>query len=107
MAGTGGLDWESAVHPLYGLAVYFYLFVFYILFNIFVIHNTISSLFVQNLIELNNDSESRIIEHRIREREKFLKKLLPIFKSFDSNEDCVVTYDEFCSRLEDPRMRKF
>jgi len=108
MAGTGGEDWAYIGEPLYFLGwPYFLLFVFYIVSFLFVVVNTITGLFVEATLKHSNNDDSMVIQQELDKRHKYVERLRAAFYKLDTDEDGLVSIDEFTEALASKQMQAF
>jgi len=108
MASTGGCDWEPIAMPLWHAGVSYYIaFLFYVGFFLFVIMNTITSLFVDSLARTADKDDVQMIQDQLSRKEELAKKITAMFQEMAPDESGAVTYQEFHKCLADRRIQAF
>jgi len=108
MVSTGGKDWSIVGEPLREVGGIFYaLFLLYIAFFLFVVVNTLTSLFVELTIANADHDQQMAIQLELERKDVYVAKLQSLYDEIDQNGDGEITYDEFCKHLDDPLMRAF
>lgn len=105
--GTGGIDWLEPFNVLDHSSLYQGVFVFYVIFFVFVIHNTVTSLFVEGLLDKQANDEQLIMQERIEKKADYVKKIESLFDVLDNDGNGLVSYQELLASLDDPRMILF
>jgi len=108
LVSTSGEDWAIVAKPLWEVGGLFYLpFMIYIAFFLFVVVNTLTSLFVELTIA-NSDQDTQLaVQMELEKKDLYLKRLQAFFDTIDNNQDGSITYEEFCTHLNDPEVRAF
>merc|ERR1719336_879062 len=76
MATTSGTDWEVVAQPLHHVGSHFYVFfLLYIAFFLFVIMNTLTSLFVEATIINSDRDHQQLIQMEMERKEEYVGKL--------------------------------
>merc|ERR1719336_3617742 len=108
MATTAGTDWEIVSQPLHHVGGHFYaFFLLYIAFFLFVIMNTLTSLFVETTILHADRDQAQIIQQELERKEEYVAKLKAFFHELDDDQSGHVKYEAFRQRANDPRMHAF
>lgn len=108
MSSTGGTDWEPVAMPLYHAGtVYYFAFLFYIAFFLFVIMNTVTSLFVDSIARAANKDDAQLIQDQLSSKDEFVEKIRALYAEMDTDASGEVTFDTFRKCLSDPRVLAF
>jgi len=107
-ASTGGLDWNEMASPLWQAGGHWYaIFLLYIGFFLFVVMNTLTSLFIDISVQTAAKDERAILAEHIKQKEEYMIKLAAVFDVMDGDGSGAVTYDELSKHLRNPRLRSF
>jgi len=108
VAAMGGVDWQETGLSLLAAGWVFYgLFLFYVFFFNFVISNTISSIFLEAVMNLADSDHQLVVQMQMEKKEDYVHSLQNFFDEIDVDEDGEVTYDEFCKHMESPLLLAF
>merc|ERR1711939_463100 len=86
---------------------YYVIFCFYIGVFLFVVMNSLTSLFVDSVMCYAENNEGERMRDRIRKKHRFMTKLSSLFKEMDVDGSGQVSLSEFSNHLADPRMEAF
>lgn len=108
MASTAGIDWAEAAEPLMqvGLLVYV-IFLLYVAVFFFSVTNAISALFVESMMRRAERDHVLTISRELEKKDHHVEKLTGLFQDCDSDQDGVISYDDFVACLNDPRLHAF
>mmetsp|Transcript_59785 Transcript_59785/g.166901 ORF Transcript_59785/g.166901 Transcript_59785/m.166901 type:complete len:527 (-) Transcript_59785:92-1672(-) len=108
-ASSGGVNWGGVARPLrhFGGGVFYWIFCFYILFFMFVILNTITSLFVEACLDNASRDTQAVIQSQMERKAKYAATLEVLFREMDADHDENVTMEEFRACLQNPHMVAF
>jgi len=87
--------------------LFYFLFMIYIAFFLFVVINTLTSLFVELTIAQSEQDTQMAIQLELDKKDMYIKRLQAFYDKMDYNQDGFITYDEFCTHLNDPEVRAF
>lgn len=108
MSTTGGADWGEMAEPLRLVGIGFYgLFCGYVAFFIFVLANTITSIFVESVASYAKNDAKEIIQEQLDERQELMQTLTAIFRKVDNDVSGDVSFREFETAMGDKRMTAF
>jgi len=108
MAGTGGLDWDTAAKPLLEVGKFFYgLFLLYIIFFTFVVVNTLMSLFVAATMAHSGQDKVLHVQEEMNKKQEHLDRCAELFEELDGNGDGTINAEEFNEGLTLPLMADF
>merc|ERR1719367_1319442 len=108
MASTGGEDWAAMGEPLWEAGWVFYgLFLFYTGFFMFVIMNTLMSLFVEATMSNAERDQLMIIQTEMEKKDTYIKRLQVFFTDMDENSDGLISLDEFVRHMDHPEVIAF
>jgi len=108
MASTGGDGWRSMANALIPVGYPFYiLFLLYISFFLFVVMNTLTSLFIENTIQNAEKDKSMVIRDTIQQKKDYMKRAVELFQSLDQDGSGVITEEEFEMHATDAEMVAF
>jgi len=106
MASTSGDSWRTIAQPLSHIGVPFYLlFLFYIAFFIFVVTNTLTSLFLEATIANAEKDQEMVVHEELKKKGQFIRKLQQFFNTMDNDGSGVISEAEF--NMEDPELIAF
>jgi len=108
MASTGGDSWRYMADILYevGITTYF-MFLAYIAFFLFVVMNTLTSLFIEAYMESAGRDDRFAIQQQLAKRKTFIQKFKAIYKQLDTENSGSLTWDQFKTILHDQEVRAF
>merc|ERR1712203_1019215 len=105
LSSTGGSDWADIALPLREAGAHYYIiFVFYIGFFMFVVMNTLTSLFVDATLQYSQKDEDDLIYEQLHQKEEYMHKITGLFvkirgDSWQAGDE--ITYEEFGKHLHD------
>jgi hypothetical protein len=83
-AASQGIDWDSALRPLYRLDAFFPLaFIVYIIVTLYGVMNVVTSVFVDSAIMSSQHYKDLIILEKLHAREVAVKHMKEVFKQID------------------------
>lgn len=107
-ACTGGIDWVEVAHPLHAAGwAYYFLFVVYIGFFMFIIANTLTSIFFQATVEHSDTDTELMIQREMECVDNYIQLLQVFFDEIDSDGSGEITFEEFREHLGNPKLRAF
>lgn len=107
-ASTGGADWSDIAEPMLSVGWQYYaIFMIYISFFIFVIMNSLTSIFVDSIMALADSETQDIIRDQMERKQEYMNKIVSLFKSMDADGSGEVSYEEFQANLRDPNLAAF
>jgi len=102
---TGGEDWMHVAESLKAVGTsYHFLFLLYIAFFLFVIVNTLTSLFVGTAMKNAERDQDSIIAEEMRRKGEYIRKIKSIFQSIAKEDQKTLTKDDFDMVLQDRSM---
>lgn len=108
MSSTGGIDWKDAADSVKPMGAFYYLvFLLYMTFFIFVIMNTLTSLFVSTSIRSAERDQQNIIAEEMRKKHDHIQKIKTLFKNLATHNQVKLTQPDFEIVLQDPEMMAF
>merc|ERR1719329_671326 len=108
MATTGGQDWEVLANPLWEVdPVYYCLFLTFVGFFLFVIANSLTSLFVDSAIQYAERDHHQVIQAQLARKKEYADRIVELYKRMDVDHDGEISEAEFHSHLDDPKMIAF
>lgn len=108
MASTSGDSWRILAEPLQEVGPITYaIFVVYLSFFVFVISNTLTSLFVENGIEFAQSDENAVIQEEMEKKGQHIRRFRRFFELIDTDRSGDITYEEFCANLSSPSLQAF
>jgi hypothetical protein len=104
----GGEDWDVHSEFLYEMGLLYYAaYLLYVFLFVFVISNTISSIFLEALLNYADSDHGEIVQLNMEKKKEYMDKLQIIFDEVDANGDGELTYEEFCEVIDTPHMCAF
>lgn len=95
-ATTGGEDWAVLADPLWAVGSWMYcLFVAYVAFFLFIITNTLTSIFVDSVSMNAQADDNMLIDMELEKKEQYISKLQSFFNEIDLDRDGFISYQEF------------
>eukprot|EP00930_Biecheleria_cincta_P039492 TRINITY_DN27147_c0_g1_i1.p1 TRINITY_DN27147_c0_g1~~TRINITY_DN27147_c0_g1_i1.p1 ORF type:complete len:646 (+),score=118.97 TRINITY_DN27147_c0_g1_i1:34-1938(+) len=102
---TGGNDWDvfyCSLKPLDG--VYRLIYLVYITFVLFALANVITGVFVENAKASGKKDREIVIQEEMAVKRRYVNDMRTIFEEMDFDSTGRITWEEFQSTLEDPRV---
>lgn len=107
-ASTAGYDWEVLARPLLKAGnMYYAIFCFYIGFFLFIVMNSVTSLFLDNVMTNAQTNEDQIMQDQLARKKQYMSKVVKIFSLVDEDGSGAITYDEFLTHKRDPMLVAF
>lgn len=108
-ATTGGMDWLEAAEPLHDAGfIFYYLFILYIAFFMFVILNTVTSLFVEQIMECAQNDQEAMVQKELETTRQCIKELKSLFQTINGDEEGgTISFAEFCQHADHPQLIAF
>lgn len=107
-ATTGGNDWGDISDCLWHAgSIYYIIFCFYIGVFLFVIMNSLTSLFVDSVMQYAESDEHEMIQDKLMRKAEYMSKLVSLFRELDKSGQGEITLEDFREHLEDPRIEAF
>jgi len=108
MSSVGGESWRYVAKPLWNVGmVYYLMFLVYIAFFMFVIVNTLTSLFIETMIENASQDHAMVVHHELAKKAKYVEQLEEIFSNMDADGSGTLGYEEVCECFADPSVMAF
>jgi len=108
MASTSGDSWKTIAQPLAHIGSSMYLlFLIYIAFFIFVVTNTLTSLFLEATIANAEKDHEMVVHEELKKKGEFIRKLQLFFNTMDNDGSGVISEAEFSQHMEDPELIAF
>merc|ERR1719329_1508884 len=108
MAGTGGADWGDLASPLWTLGIHYYcIFCFYIAFFIFVLMNSVTSIFVDSVTQYSDKDQHQIIQDQLRNKREYMGKIAALYEALDTDCSGDLSLEEFSAGMNNPEMLAF
>jgi len=108
MASTNGDSWkdmaETLILPGY---VFYILFLLYIAFFLFVVMNTLTSLFIEATIQNAEKDKHMMIREELERKSDYMKRAIELFKHMDQDGSGDISQQEFRTYANDPHMLAF
>jgi hypothetical protein len=106
--GTGGSNWREVAEPLRSIGlVYYYLFLVYIAFFMFVIVNTLTSLFIETTLQNAEKDRQVMVQMAIAHRKAYIENVSDLFRTIDVDRSGELTFAEVLEKTQDPKMVGF
>merc|ERR1712007_50074 len=108
-ASSGGVNWGEVVRPFLrsGDVPTYSVFCFYMVFFMFVIMNTVTSLFVESCLDHANKDTQAVIQAQLERKAQYVNTLRALFSEMDTDGDSFVSLQEFQCCLENPHLLAF
>jgi len=108
-ASSGGVNWGEVVRPFLrsGDVLTYSVFCFYMVFFMFVIMNTVTSLFVESCLDHANKDTQAVIQAQLERKAQYVNTLRALFSEMDTDGDSFVSLQEFQCCLENPHLLAF
>eukprot|EP00747_Dinoflagellata_sp_TGD_P103840 gnl/TRDRNA2_/TRDRNA2_169097_c0_seq1.p1 gnl/TRDRNA2_/TRDRNA2_169097_c0~~gnl/TRDRNA2_/TRDRNA2_169097_c0_seq1.p1 ORF type:complete len:301 (+),score=61.88 gnl/TRDRNA2_/TRDRNA2_169097_c0_seq1:3-905(+) len=107
-ASTGGESWRYLAEPLRSVGSHaHFLFLVYIAFFMFVIMNTLTSLFVEAALENSDHDHAKQIREEISKKKKYMSDLRKLYHLVDADGDGELTLREFQKGCTDAELEAF
>eukprot|EP00927_Polykrikos_kofoidii_P057797 TRINITY_DN5198_c0_g1_i2.p1 TRINITY_DN5198_c0_g1~~TRINITY_DN5198_c0_g1_i2.p1 ORF type:complete len:576 (+),score=75.51 TRINITY_DN5198_c0_g1_i2:101-1828(+) len=108
MAVTGGVDWAELISPLEVAGVHYHIFfILYVGLFLFVVSNSITSLFLDSALQYAEKDHHQVIQDQLRRKREYMNKVMTIYAEMDADGSGDVTYEEFCTHMSHPHMMAF
>eukprot|EP00927_Polykrikos_kofoidii_P084828 TRINITY_DN904_c0_g2_i3.p1 TRINITY_DN904_c0_g2~~TRINITY_DN904_c0_g2_i3.p1 ORF type:complete len:611 (-),score=82.62 TRINITY_DN904_c0_g2_i3:74-1906(-) len=106
--GTSGDSWRIVAEPLRSVGMmYYYLFLVYIAFFMFVIVNTLTSLFIENTIQNADKDRQVMVQVAMAQRTAYMANIADLFRCIDADGSGELTFAEMLEKTQDPKMVGF
>eukprot|EP00747_Dinoflagellata_sp_TGD_P103841 gnl/TRDRNA2_/TRDRNA2_169097_c0_seq2.p1 gnl/TRDRNA2_/TRDRNA2_169097_c0~~gnl/TRDRNA2_/TRDRNA2_169097_c0_seq2.p1 ORF type:complete len:307 (+),score=56.84 gnl/TRDRNA2_/TRDRNA2_169097_c0_seq2:3-923(+) len=107
-ASTSGESWRYLAEPLRGVGGHaHFLFLVYIAFFMFVITNTLTSLFVEAALDNSEHDHAKQIREEMNKKQKYIDDLKKLYHLVDDDGDGELTLDEFQAGCGDAELEAF
>eukprot|EP00928_Gymnodinium_smaydae_P028713 TRINITY_DN21836_c0_g1_i2.p1 TRINITY_DN21836_c0_g1~~TRINITY_DN21836_c0_g1_i2.p1 ORF type:complete len:576 (-),score=76.11 TRINITY_DN21836_c0_g1_i2:279-2006(-) len=107
-ASTGGTDWLDRAEFLRAAGtLYYFIFCFYIGFFLFVLMNTLTSLFVDSAIAYSQMDDEAVINEKLAKKDEYMMKVASFFTMINTDGGDDITFDEFMENFENPVLSAF
>eukprot|EP00927_Polykrikos_kofoidii_P085978 TRINITY_DN9495_c0_g1_i3.p1 TRINITY_DN9495_c0_g1~~TRINITY_DN9495_c0_g1_i3.p1 ORF type:complete len:670 (-),score=92.93 TRINITY_DN9495_c0_g1_i3:156-2096(-) len=108
MSVTGGISWEEVILPLRLAGSHYYMiFVTFIGLFLFVISNSITSLFLDSAMQYADKDHHQVIQEQLARKREYMNKVISIFAHLDVDGSGEVTYEQFEKHMSHPHMMAF
>lgn len=105
---TGGYDWTDVSKPLKEINTWYEVFFqFYVIFVMLGVLNVIAGLFVNVATTATSLEQDMIVDEQIKQEHKFIKKLVDLLTSGDSDGDGMLALSELQEYLTDERVKAY
>mmetsp|Transcript_38870 Transcript_38870/g.67563 ORF Transcript_38870/g.67563 Transcript_38870/m.67563 type:complete len:233 (-) Transcript_38870:52-750(-) len=108
IASTGGMDWIEVAETLepVGMA-YYMLFLLYIAFFLFVVMNTLTSLFVETAMKNAEQDQHMVIQDEMKRKNEYISKIRTLYQKIAKGTRSELTKVDFDKVLQDSEMLAF
>jgi len=108
MASTNGHGWRDMAEALIPVGYPFYvLFLLYIAFFMFVVMNTLTSLFIEATMQNAEKDQSTVIRHELQRTSDYIKRAVTLFQKMDADLSGDISEEEFRKHATCPEMMAF
>jgi len=108
MASTGGESWKNVADALLPAGLFFYmLFLLYIAFFMFVVVNTVTSLFIEATMKNADKDWGMVVRDEMQRKNEYVNKAEKLFQLMDRDGSGDVTEEEFEQYAANPQMEAF
>lgn len=105
LAGTGGDSWRYMAEPLLTVSPLVYGgFLIYIVFFLFVIANTLTSLFIDSYIDSSAKDDTMLIQAQKDKRREIIERAVKISREVDKDESGIIDASEFDAVCNNPEL---
>jgi len=102
MASTNGDSWKTMASALIPMGYHYYLlFLLYVAFFVFVVMNTLTSLFLEVVIQNADKDTNTLIREELQRKGDYVTKAAELFRKIDKDGSGDVTEEEFRRYLKD------
>jgi len=105
---TGGVDWKDvgdSVQEQGGIPFAFLLF--YVAFFMFVVVNSVTSIFIEATVQNAQRDQQTFINDEIKKKRQYVDSVSTLFKSIDRTGQGEISWEEFYEALHKPPMLAF
>jgi len=107
-ASTNGEGWKDMANALIPMGyMYYVLFLLYIAFFLFVVMNTLTSLFIEATIQNAERDKHVVIRHEIQRKSDYKRRAAELFLHIDHDASGDISEEEFHKHAADPEMVAF
>lgn len=108
MAGTSGDSWRVLADPLRRSdPIAYVVFLVYLAFFIFVITNTLTSLYVESSHQCALHDEHAMVQEELEKKESHIQNLRFFFNALDTDASGDVSLSEFTAQMASPQLNAF
>lgn len=108
MASSAGREWADIGEPLLGVGIIVYCaFLLYIGFFMFVVVNTLTSMFVESTLMQAEDDDQAVIQTTLHMKDDYIHKLQALYDEIDDDGSGEISYEEFCKVAHRPELHAF
>jgi len=105
---TNGNSWEVVADPLAEIGIgYYMIFILYIAFFLFVVTNTITSVFIEATMQMASKDSESIVAEEMKKNEYYIKQLRKFYKKLDEDHTGEIHYEQFQKCMNSPEMMAF
>eukprot|EP00928_Gymnodinium_smaydae_P031084 TRINITY_DN22936_c0_g1_i1.p1 TRINITY_DN22936_c0_g1~~TRINITY_DN22936_c0_g1_i1.p1 ORF type:complete len:560 (+),score=94.56 TRINITY_DN22936_c0_g1_i1:49-1728(+) len=105
MSVSGGIDWESAMNPLFQVGyIPSFLLWTYVVFSSFCVLNVITGIYCQCAVESFEKDKDMVIAAQLNEKDRYIDALSSVFDKYDASGDGTLDPEEFRNVLHDEEM---
>merc|ERR1711879_753677 len=108
MAATNGDSWRNISEPLELTGGFYYLlFLVYIAFFMFVVQNTLTSLFLEAMMQNADRDTQTIIQEELTRKAAYISKIRRLYTDIDGAGSGELSLEKFCEQLQTPELYAF
>merc|ERR1712032_1481846 len=108
MATTSGESWTSIAEPLRHVGPeYYLLFLMYVAFFMFVVTNTLTSLFIESTMRNADRDHVMLIQDELSRKNEYISRVRKMFTTIHEDLSGELTWEEFSTHLQTPEMVAF
>mmetsp|Transcript_138944 Transcript_138944/g.245223 ORF Transcript_138944/g.245223 Transcript_138944/m.245223 type:complete len:753 (-) Transcript_138944:36-2294(-) len=105
---TGGVDWVEVARTLEPMGpIYYMLFLLYIAFFLFVVMNTLTSLFVETAMKNAEQDHHNVIQDEMKRKNEYISKIRRLYERIAKGQRAELTQADFEKVLQDSEMLAF
>merc|ERR1719456_143552 len=97
---TGGVDWRDVGDSVQEMGAFpFSLFLFYIAFFMFVVVNSVTSIFIEATVENAQRDQQTFINDEIKKKRVYVEQVRTLFTSIDRGASGEISWEDFYESL--------
>ncbi|CAJ1342233.1 unnamed protein product [Effrenium voratum] len=102
-------NWPTRARPVLETVDHSYaiFYLVYITFIVFAVIRVITAVFLRETLEAANNDAELMVQERMRQKKRYIKKLEGIFEAMDDSGDGVLSEDEMTTLLMDPCVQAY